>query len=210
MANFYIKSSILFFLVIVSWFLVISVNGCGDIETEITSLSISPSSVTVGINKSQTFSAYGEDSVGAITKVDPTWKIIGAIGSINSSGLFIAGGASGEGYVVASYEGKSAQASVAVTENGWLTGRIQSDLGYAAGIKVYLAENVSLLDFSDSSGRYTIPDIPPGTYEARTMETDLYKIASTEITINKGEPETWNVFLESKIGPIPTTTLPSF
>ncbi|MEE8637859.1 MAG: carboxypeptidase-like regulatory domain-containing protein [Candidatus Margulisiibacteriota bacterium] len=197
-------------LVIVSCFLVISLSGCGDVDSELANLTISPSSATIGINQSQLFTVIGKDGFGLIVEVDPTWSLTGGIGDIRSSGLFTAGSTSGEGTVVASYGEKSESASVTVTENGWLEGRVQNSVyGYVPGIRVELIDT-SLFDFSDSDGRYSISNIPPGTYEARTRETQIYQVASLEVTIDRGETETWDIFLETLPGvtPVPTTTNP--
>lgn len=199
-------------LVILSCFLFISLSGCGDIDSELASLTISPSSATIGINQSQLFTVIGKDSYGLVVQVDPTWSVTGGIGNIASSGLFAADSTSGEGTVVASYGEKSASASVAVTENGWLEGRIENSVyGHAPGIRVEL-KDTSLFDFSESDGRYSISNIPPGTYEARTRETQIYQVASKEVTIDGGETEIWDIFLDTQPGfsPFPTTTLPTF
>jgi hypothetical protein len=191
--------------------------GCGDIEGELESLTISPSDALVGISRSETFRVIGRDSLGFMVEVAPTWGVTGGIGTISphsadsSYATFKASSNTGEGYVVASYEQKSVRASVTVTENGWLEGRIQSNFGYVPGIRVEL-KDASLFDFSDSNGRYSISNIPPGTYEARTVETDVYQVASKEVTIDRGEVEIWDIFLETQPGipDVPTTTLPVF
>ena len=192
--------------------------GCGDIEGELESLIISPSNALVGISRSKTFRAIGEDSLGYMVEVNPTWSVTGGIGDISPSSYdssyatFTAGSTTGEGYVKASYGGKSASASVKVTDNGWLEGRIQSNFGNVQGISVSLKEVPSLLDVSDADGKYSIANIPPGTYEARTEETEIYQAASKEVTIDRGEIENWDIFLETQPGipDVPTTTLPIF
>ena len=193
---------------------VIVLSGCGDLDTELSSMTVSPSSATVGINQSQVFSVIAKDSAGFIIDVDPTWGVTGSIGSIGSTGLFTAGNSSGEGTVVATYGEESASATVSVTENGWLEGRIQhSSFGFQPSIKVYLEGYSSTLnDFSDGDGRYSISNIPAGTYEARTEATTLFQASSMEVTIDKGEITTWDIILSTQPGVpvVPTTTLFTF
>lgn len=210
MAN--LPSKFFICLVVVSCFLVILPSGCGDLDTGITSLTISPSSVTVGVNQTRLFSVVAKDSLGFIVSATPAWSSDSNIGSIGSTGLFTAGGSSGEGTVNASYSGMTASAVVTVTESGWLEGRIQSSFGYSSSIKVYLAEDPTLLDFSDSDGRYSISNIPTGTYEAKTEATTIFRAASEEVVIENGQTTTWNILLQNQPGvpDIPTTTLPTF
>lgn len=185
MANFLPKC-----LVIASCFLVISLSGCGDIEGELASLTISPSSVTLGISKSQLFTVSGKDNYDFPIDVDPTWRVTGSIGTITSGGLFIAGPTSGEGDVVASYEGKSASASVIVTDKGWVAGRVSDSKGSRVpNLKVYL-KGADLSDFTDSSGNYSISDVTAGTYEVWTAEVpSVYRASSKEVTVTGGETE---------------------
>jgi len=190
--------------------------GCGDIEGELESLIISPSSALVGIDRSETFRVIGKDGSGFMVEVKPTWNVTGGIGTIKANesdtsyATFKASSNTGEGYVIASYEQKSAKASVTVTDNGWLEGIVENSVyGRVQGIRVEL-KDASLFDFSDSDGRYSISNIPPGTYEARTRETDIYQVASQEVTIDRAEIEYWHIFLLTQPGvtPVPTTTFP--
>ncbi len=179
-------------LVIASCFLVFSLSGCGDIEGELASLTISPSSITLGINKSQLFIVSGKDSYDFIVDVNPTWRVTGDIGTITSDGLFTADPTSGEGYVVASYEGKSASASVTVTDKGWVGGRVSDSQGARVpNLEVYL-KGANLSDYTDSSGDYSISDVTVGTYEVWTEETDAYREASKEVSVTSGETEIVN------------------
>jgi hypothetical protein len=200
-----------YFIILISS-LIILAGGCGgDLEETggVATLSVSPASVTVGINQAELFRVTAKNSLGNIVSVDPSWSVSGGIGSISSTGLFTAGPASGEGSVVASYRSLSATAHVTITDRGWLTGRVQSAaFGNVSGIKVYLDENPSLNDFSDSDGRFSIANIPAGTYLALTQATAVFKAASQEVVIVEGETTIWeNIFLELQPGvPITTTT----
>jgi hypothetical protein len=186
---------------------------CGDIEDGVVTITISPTNATVGVNHTQLFTATVKNSVGQIISADPTWTSSGNIGNISSAGFFTAGSSTGEGTVAASYESDSASTAVTVTDNGWLTGRIEGILtsNFVPGIRVYL-DGTSFSDFSDAEGRYVISDIPAGTYEALTQATTTYKASSTEVTIGSGETVTWDIILETQPGvdPVPTTTLPTF
>jgi hypothetical protein len=187
-------------------------SGCGDLDTEISSLTVSPTSSTVGINQSRVFTAVGKNSLGFVVDIDPIWSVSGNIGTISSSGLFIAGATAGSGTVTASYGDSSASATVTVTENGWLTGQVSSSLGLAVGIRVFLQQSPTLQDFTDSSGLYSISNIPPGTYWAVTGATDTFQSSSAEVTVDPGETATWDFFVQLQPGvpDVPTTTLPTF
>lgn len=203
-----------FNLVIVSWLLVVLVAGCGgDLEESagVASLSVSPTSVTVGINQTELFRATAKNSLGNIVSINPSWSVSGGIGSISSTGLFTAGAISGEGTVVARYGSLSATAQVTITNLGWLEGRLQSvAFEGVSGIKVYLDEIPSLNDFSDSDGRFSIANIPAGTYLALTQATEVFKAASQEVVIVEGQTTVWeNIFLELQPG-VPTTTSTTF
>lgn len=197
-------------LVIVSCFLFIFPLGCGDLDTELSSLIISPPSAAIGINQSRVFAVIAKDSLGFIVEIDPTWSLTGGIGSIGTTGLFTASSSAGSGTVVATYGETSASSTVTVTENGWLEGLIQSSsFGTQSSIKVYLNEAPTLSGLSDNDGRYSISNIPAGTYDARTEATNLFKESSMEVTIGKGETTTWDILLDTQPGApvVPTTTL---
>jgi hypothetical protein len=201
MANSLLK---FFLLIFSSIFLLV---GCGDIEGDV-SITISPNSPTIGVSQSQLFTAVGKDSAGNLVQISPVWGVTGGIGAISSSGIFIAGTSTGQGYVIATYGTSSDSSLVTITDTGWLIGRAQGDLGYAAGIRVYVSGNSSLNDLTDTDGRYEISGIPAGTYEILTEETVLYEEASNEVIIDSGETVTWNIILETQPGAptVPTTT----
>jgi hypothetical protein len=185
-------------------------SGCGDLGT-ISSLTVTPANTTIGIKQIQVFYVTATNSLGNIvTNISPTWSVTGGIGSIGSTGLFTAGSASGEGYVVATYENITGKTKVTVTTKGWLAGKVFSSVfGYVAGIKVYLKDHASTLStWSQSGGVYSIANIPPGTYEALTTATDTYQAASKEVAVASGETFPWDFVLQLQPGVvIPTTTL---
>lgn len=169
----------------------------------------------MGINQSKYFTAIGNDSVGKTVTPSIAWSVEGAIGSISAStGYFTAGATAGSGNVVATSGSISKKAAVTVTEKGWITGVIKTpDSGLASYITVYLHQNQSLRDETDTRGEYLISEIPAGTYEVWTKETSIYLSASSEsITVGSGETKTWNTSLSYKpgISVVPTTTLPTF
>jgi hypothetical protein len=187
--------------------------GCGDITSEVASITINPSSATVGVNKPYFFTAIGKDSLGKIVEVSPTWSVEGNIGTIESTGLFTAGSVEGSGYVVAISGSFSGNSSVSITTKGWLGGIIRTpEGGFAEGIIVYLAQLPAFLDDVNSKGQYLIEAIPAGTYEARTRATTIYQVSSYEVTIGSGETVTWSTTLVTIPGTptIPTTTFPAF
>jgi len=202
-------------LVIGVWSLVIFAGGCGDITNEVSSIEVSPLTATVGVNHTQTFSAIGRDSVGKIVSISLTWSTEGNIGTISSSGMYsmlTAGSQEGTGKVVATYGALSGKANVTITAKGWLTGTVTdpTTLGNVQGIQVYLTEIPSLLDITNSVGKYLIEDIPAGTYEVQTKETALYLSASSEVMVGSGETVTVNLTLTTRPGSptVPTMTLP--
>lgn len=182
------SSKIVFFFVILAWSLVILLVSCGDMEGQLSSISISPPTATVGVNKTQLFSANGRDSTGKIVSINPTWSAEGKIGTISSNGLFTAGSIEEIGKVEVTSGSLSAEATVTVTAKGWFEGRVSDELGKRVqGIEVYL-KNTNLFDFTDSNGDYLISLIPAGNYEMWAHDPrGIYKDASQEAAMASGE-----------------------
>ncbi|MGB9613286.1 MAG: carboxypeptidase-like regulatory domain-containing protein [Candidatus Margulisiibacteriota bacterium] len=198
----------------VLWLLLISlIYSCGELPSELATIEINPSRVTLGVNNTRQFSAVGKSSVGNIVSdFTPTWRVEGDIGSIYSTSgsyaTFLAGWKEGTGYIVASYGSIEGRAQITVTVNGWLNGWVKDVNGQrVSGMHVYL-KGTSLGSLSDSDGYYLIGDIPPGTYEARIDATSYYQEISAEVTISSGETERWDPLLKIQEGipPVPTTT----
>jgi len=179
-------------------------SSCGDIA-EVTSIEVSPSSATVGINKAYAFTAVGRNSAGFLVSIIPTWSTDAAIGSITSTGLFTASSVSSEGKVTATSGAISGTASVTITTNGWLTGNVTDTNGsLVVGTMVYLKENSTLYNGqTNNSGDYLISNIPPGTYEARIDANGRTQSSavSAEVTIHEGATETQDFIVT-----VPTTT----
>lgn len=190
MVNFLRRSAVSSSFIVLSFSFAVLLSGCGDLDTEIESLTISPSRATVGVDQYQLFTVTGKDELGMIVDVDPSWSVSGGIGDITSAGLFTAGSASGEGTVVATYKELSVSAAVTVTDLGWIAGRVYDSKGsLVPNLKVYL-KGTDLLDFTDTNGDYSISDVPAGTYEVWTQETSVYRAASDEVTVESGETST--------------------
>ncbi|MFA6431613.1 MAG: carboxypeptidase-like regulatory domain-containing protein, partial [Candidatus Margulisiibacteriota bacterium] len=191
----------------------IILNGCGDINSSVVSITVTPTSDTIGINQSIVFAAIAKDINGFIVQATPTWTVSGGIGTISSDGLFIAGASSGEGTVTASIEGISGHSTVTVTTNGWLQGKVSdATFGNIQNFRVYLQENTALYSLSDSTGHYSIANIPPGAYTTKTDATILYLGTTNEVTIGSGETKTLDIVLtfQPNAPTVPTTTIPSF
>ena len=187
---------------------------CGDIDTEAASLTISPASATVGISQSKQFSVIAKNSAGFIVDVTPTWSVSGSIGSINSSGLFTAGASTGSGTVVAAAGDISNSAAVTLTDKCWIEGRItgEQDPGGVQNILVTL-RGTAMSDRTDSSGDYSVSNVPAGTYDVYTQEDHpIYLSSSQEVTVSSGETATRNFYLTVRPGTptVPTTTFPTF
>lgn len=193
MANSFIKCFNKAFLVFGLLFFIF-ISGCGDIDATIASLAVSPSSKTIGINQYQLFSALAKNSVGQIVSADVTWSVTGGIGTITSTGIFTAGSSTGEGTISATTGGVTAEASVVVTDQCWIAGQVIDSKGYKVqDLKVYLEGYKSTyFDFTDSSGKYSISDVPAGTFEVWTDQTSVYRPSSQEVTVASGETETAN------------------
>jgi len=211
------KSPFWHYLFIAGWFFALSIIaliGCGDVEGTVSSLSLSPATATVGINKVQVFNVSGKDTVGNYVVVKPTYSVQGGIGTISSSGVFTAGSQEGIGAVTAAVGEINASSVVTVTASCWVIGRISDQLGkLVSGIKVYL-QNSNYFAFTDSTGSYNISGVAAGTYEVLTQQTSTYKAASIEVEVASGETQRADmVILYYTLPPdqnIVTPTLPSF
>jgi len=195
--------------------LVVSFLGCGDITGELSSITINPSSTSVGINQSKSFSALGNNSVGNIVYPSITWSVEGSIGAISSAGYFTAVGTAGSGNVVATSGSISKKAAVTITEKGWITGVVKTpDGGKASYITVKLHQTPTLMGETNTDGEYSISEIPAGTYEVFTTATQIYLSVSSEaITVASGETkaaQTITLVYQPGYSSIPTTTIPSF
>lgn len=195
--------------------LVLMVSGCGEDTRTLASITVSPSTATVGINKTLQFFATCYDQNGKVLTVDVTWSASSAIGSITSSGKLYASSDTATGTVHATARGITGSASVTVTNKGWVKGRLTNSSGDAVpDILVFLAGHSALRDYSDSSGDYSISEVPAGDYEVKTGETVLYISSSAEVSVPTAESVTENFLLTDRISvtsenisPIPVTSI---
>lgn len=201
-------------LTVLCFSLVFSLFGCGDLENgNVASLTVSPASITVGVNRSAAFSSLAKDSAGKIVSASVTWSVIGGLGTISQTGLFTAGGNEGTCTIVATTDSVSAQAGVAITAKGWIVGRVSaSDGANPSGLKVYLFDLPTYVDFTDTSGDYSISGVPAGQHTVYTLETSIYYPGSQEVTVASGETVTQDIFVNIKPGTptIPTIPVPTF
>lgn len=194
-------------LVVFNLLLLFLLGGCGDLESDLASLIVSPSSSTVGISQTKAFTVVGRNTSGYLVSVTPTWSVTGGIGSINSSGIFTAGSSNGSGEVVATYGTVSDSSAVTVTGNGWIQGRVTDNTSARPNnLKVYI--DSTYFDFTDSKGDYSISNLPAGTYEVwtDTGAQGQYRPASSEVTVASGETVTQNFTIEYYVTPPTTTT----
>jgi hypothetical protein len=199
-------------LLILAYFMTAS--GCGELGTGLTRMTISPKESTVGVNQSVLFTAIGRDTTGKLVSITPrpTWSVTSEIGTITSGGLFTSGSNTGQGKVIVTANNLSAEANVVVTDKGWFQGTIFDTSGKKIqDIKVYLMGYIdTLFAFSNTSGFYSISNVPVGTYEVWTEATSVYRAASSEakVSINAGQTKTVNLTITSFISP-PTITPPT-
>jgi hypothetical protein len=200
----------IFFLFIIASFLV----GCGS-SSDVATLTISPTTATIGINQSLDFNAVAQNSAGYFVYPDVTWSVDSVIGTINSAnGLFKAGSSAGVGNVTAVAGGVTATAAVTITDTGWISGKLTGGMGMTNNIKVYLASLQSIYAMSGSDGLYTLSNVPAGTYTIKTDPTSIYQAGTYEsVTVTRGGTTSGiDIYLSLQPGviPVPTTTLPVF
>ncbi|OGC22703.1 hypothetical protein A2291_01085 [candidate division WOR-1 bacterium RIFOXYB2_FULL_42_35] len=196
------------FGILILGFGIFAIGGCGDLAADLSSLIVSPASSTVGINTTKAFTVVGRNTSGYLVEVTPTWSVTGGIGTINSSGMFSAGTSNGSGEVVATYGTVTDASSVTVTGNGWIKGRVTDNTSARPNnLKVYI--DSTYFDFTNSTGDYSISNLPAGTYEVwtDTGAQGQYRPASAEVTVGSGETVTQNFSIEYYITPTTTTTL---
>ena len=162
--------------------------GCGDLDSTVTLIILSPLNPTIGINQSQSFSAIAKNSLGEIVSTTATWSSTGE-GSISSTGFYIAGSSTGEAWIYATTGGVTASVTAIITDLGWIQGTVTDNIGnIVKDLKIYLGEDPSLFAFTDPiTGVYTISSVPAGTYEVWTLETADYQALSQEVTVRSGQ-----------------------
>lgn len=178
---------------------VILLCGCGA-QTGTKSITISPSTISIGINKTQQFYATAFDYNNKVVTKTFTWTAGSAIGTIDANGLFYAGINETSGSVTASVDGLTATATVTLTTKGSVTGRItNSQSERVSGLQVYISSIPTLSAFTDATGLYTISDVPYGTQEVTVKENVLYLLTTVEANITTGETATAGILLSDRI-----------
>ncbi len=86
------------------------------VSPTLTSLALSPSSVTLNGGATQQFSATAKDQFGAVLASQPsvTWSIASGTGTIDAAGLYIAGNSAGSATVQATFGAITGTASVTI------------------------------------------------------------------------------------------------
>ena len=87
------------------------------VNQTLTTITDSPSSASLNLNGTQSFSAIGYDQFGAALAVQPsfTWAEASGVGSINASGLYTAGSVAGSATITATSGSVAGSAAVTVT-----------------------------------------------------------------------------------------------
>lgn len=174
--------------------------GCGGEPRTLTSITVTPNSITVGINQSQQFFATAYDSAGQTLSRTFTWSVSGGIGSIDSNGLFRAGSLEGTGYVAAVADSISGNATVAVSQKGWISGLIiDTDGKRGSYINVILTDMPSISASSDINGNYTLSNVPAGTHEVKTLENVNYIPSTREVVVSSGASTVLNITLTPRV-----------
>jgi len=123
-----VKSKIfLIFSLSLLFFYIVVVGGCGKVtpcpssetiappELILTTINVTPESAALTLGSTQQFASSGIFSAGSqiIQSINPSWEVVGGIGSISSSGLFTAS-AAGSGEIIARMGSIEGQAQVTV------------------------------------------------------------------------------------------------
>ncbi|MBI5701111.1 carboxypeptidase regulatory-like domain-containing protein [Candidatus Saganbacteria bacterium] len=169
--------------------------GCG-VDQGVKTISVSSSSKTIGLNKTQQFYAYAFDASNATVSKTFTWGVEGSIGTIDAAGFFYAGASPGSGSISASVDGVTGKSTVVVTTKGTITGKIINQAGDRISDVIITASSLSAT--SNTSGDYSINGVAYGTFEVKTRENILYLSATTEAFVLTGESTTANITLNDR------------
>ncbi len=194
------KNSKLFPLLIVFIFVAVLMFGCSksngtksaekaeEVSSSLTSLTISPSSVTLEVGSTQQFSAKAYYSSQSLIKtITPTWSVVGGVGTISATGLFTAGTKDGVGKIIAKHNEISKEVTVKVTlrtvsgfvYDGRNSAIYNNDLQPIANATIYIDGKSTT---SKSDGSFSISEVPAGQVNI-TIVKDGY--ATTTLVSNK-------------------------
>ncbi|OGC40004.1 hypothetical protein A2438_05790 [candidate division WOR-1 bacterium RIFOXYC2_FULL_46_14] len=173
---------------------VIFLSGCGGDPT-VSSIVISPATPSIGINKTQQFTAAAYDSAGTQITATFTWSVNGSLGTIDSNGLFTAGGTTGTIVIQAASGGITGSTTASLVSTGSIAGTITNSSGNKiSGIAVFLTSTPTFWATS-SGGNYTISGVPAGSWEVRKAGTDIYLSTTKEVTVATGEAANGGIVL---------------
>lgn len=180
------------------------------VNQTLTTITVNPASANVTVNGTRSFGASGKDQFNQAMSVAPTfiWTVTGG-GSINSSGLFTAGGSAGGPFTIrAASGGKSGTAQATVTASIPPTITLTSPTdgaSFTAPTAITLAanvmmgtnlvgqvqffhENTFLGTVSNSPYTFTWTNVPAGSYQISAVVTDTQGLSNTSaiaaITVN--------------------------
>ncbi len=161
--------------------------GCGSTSSSssgaLSSIAVFPASSYVAPGGTISFTANGFYANGTAASISPSWSVTSSIGTISASGVFTAS-ATGEGSVTGEKDGKSSSAAVLVTYTGYVSGYVLDAQGNKkSSIYVYLTSLPSFSATSNSSGQYTISQVPAGTYLLANRPDASYIYTTKEATI---------------------------
>jgi len=109
-----------------------------ELAGRVASVAVTPATATVGSGATLQCSARVTDANGDPMQLVPTWTVLGDIGTVDASGLFRAGAATGSGTVTATVGAASASCDVTVT--GETTGTLGLSVGFpSAGARLTTA-----------------------------------------------------------------------
>lgn len=177
-----------------------AIAGCGSSGT-VARVTVSPSTATVGAQQTQQYFAAAYDSAGNALARSFTWSVTGSVGTIDAtSGLFYAGTSFGSGSISATADNVSGSATIAVANNGTLTGILSdADSNTIANLQVILTQMPTFSATSNAGGQYTIFNIPAGTYEVTTQATVTYLPTTAEARIAVGSTRSANITVNPRL-----------
>ncbi|MEQ8169428.1 MAG: YCF48-related protein [Candidatus Eremiobacterota bacterium] len=176
----------------------------------IVSARVSPDSASITKGGARQFKVYCINSSNELVNPDSfSWSVEGGIGTIDSHGIFQASSTSARGSVKVKVGSQEATVPVEIvesTENGAITGVVTySDGSPATGVKVSV-QGLSTFSIPDSSGVYTINDVPVGEKTVSVTYDGSEKWSGTS-TVTAGKTSTLNIPLNFHPNPVGITSL---
>lgn len=175
-------------------------NGCGS-SGQVSRVTVSPATATVGAEQTQQFFAAAYDSAGNALARSFNWSASSSVGTIDAtSGLFYAGTSFGSGSISATADNVSGSSTITVANKGTLTGILSdADSNTIANLQVSLTQMPTFSATSNASGQYSIFNIPAGTYEVTTQATVTYLASTAEARIVVGSTRSANISVNPRL-----------